>query len=161
MMNCLFILCIYHNYFNILIMSKIIIGREFPDELTAKVKNAEKSIKILIYDWRWYDGEVGERIQKFNNEIIRARQRGVDIQALVNSDYICNKLKDQDVNIKRINTKKTMHIKMLIVDNKYLFLGSHNLTKNAFELNHEISVLIEDIESIERCNNFFQNAWAL
>ena len=54
-----------------------------------------------------------------------------------------------------------MHVKMVMIDNKDVFLGSHNLTKNAFELNHEISVLISEAESIDRCNHFFKMAWAL
>jgi len=142
-------------------MPKIIIGREFPDQLMDKVKDSKSEIKILIYDWRWYENEIGTKIQKFNHEIIKARKRGVAITAIVNSDFICDKLKDQKINIKKINSKKVMHVKMVLIDNKYLFLGSHNLTKNAFEINHEISVLLQDADSIDRCNNFFKTAWAL
>lgn len=136
-------------------MQKIIIGREFPEVVTKLVKEATQSIKILIYDWRWYSGEPGSKVQKFNNEILQASRRGVDVSALVNSDFIFTPLRDQKISVKRINSSKIMHIKMIIVDGKYLVLGSHNLTKNAFELNHEISVLIDDVDSIARCDKFF------
>jgi phosphatidylserine/phosphatidylglycerophosphate/cardiolipin synthase-like enzyme len=136
-------------------MSKIVIGREYPDVVTDLVKNAQQSIKILIYDWRWYSDEVGSRIQKFNNEIVRASRRGVDVSVLVNSDFIGNPLAEQKIKVRKINSSRVMHVKMLIFDDKYLVLGSHNLTKNAFELNHEISVLLEDVESINKCRQFF------
>jgi len=137
------------------------IGRQFAEELTQKVKDAKSEIKILIYEWRWYRNEIGTSIQKFNYEVIKARQRGVAVRVIVNKDWICNFLKQQKIEVKKINSKRVMHVKMVMVDNKYLFLGSHNLTKNAFELNHEVSVLIEDQDAIEKCNNFFQTAWAL
>lgn len=136
-------------------MQQIIIGREYPEVVTKLVKEARQSIKILIYDWRWYSDEVGSRIQKFNNEIIKASRRGVDVSVLVNSDFIGNPLAEQKIKVRKINSSRVMHVKMLIFDDKYLVLGSHNLTKNAFELNHEISVLIEDIEAINKCRKFF------
>jgi phosphatidylserine/phosphatidylglycerophosphate/cardiolipin synthase-like enzyme len=138
-------------------MQEIIIGREYPKKVIELVKNSKKYINILIYDWRWYDGEQGSRIQKFNNEIIRASQRGVKITSIVNNDFVCTALQNCGIDIKRVNSHRTMHIKMIIIDDEYLLLGSHNLTKNAFELNHEISSLSDDQNSITKCNNFFQN----
>lgn len=138
-------------------MQQIIIGRDYPKIITEYVKNAKESIKILIYDWRWYGNEIGSTIQTFNNELLRACARGVDVSVLVNNDYILPILKDTKINIKKVNTKKVMHVKMIILDQKYLFLGSHNLTKNAFDLNHEISVLSDDPVSINKCANFFDS----
>jgi phosphatidylserine/phosphatidylglycerophosphate/cardiolipin synthase-like enzyme len=129
-------------------MQEILIGREYPETLTRYVKNAKQSIKILIYDWRFYPNEVGASIQKFNYEILQARKRGVEVSAIVNSDYPCLFFQNEKIKVRRINSKKTMHIKLIIIDQKYLFLGSHNLTKNAFELNHEMSLLIDDASSI-------------
>lgn len=138
-------------------MQKIIIGREYPDVIIDLVKQSKHSIKILIYDWRWYQNEVGSRIQTFNNEILQAVNRGVDITVLANNNFVASILKDSRIKIKKVNTQKVMHVKMVIFDNQYLLLGSHNLTKNAFELNHEMSVLLDDKNSISKCNLFFDN----
>ncbi|MFA7662624.1 MAG: phospholipase D-like domain-containing protein [Patescibacteria group bacterium] len=138
-------------------MQQVIIGREYPDFITSLVKQAKQSIKILIYDWRWYSSEIGSSIQNFNNELLNSANRGVGVSVLVNNDYIVPILKDSKIDIKKVNTKKVMHVKMIIIDNKYLVLGSHNLTKNAFELNHEISVFVDDQESVNRCITFFEN----
>ena len=88
---------------------------------------------------------------------MRASNRGVDISVLVNNNFVLSFLKDTKINAKRVNTSKVMHVKMVIIDEKYLLIGSHNLTKNAFELNHEISILLDDPESISKCNTFFEN----
>jgi phosphatidylserine/phosphatidylglycerophosphate/cardiolipin synthase-like enzyme len=136
-------------------MQDVIIGREYPDKIIKFVREAHASIKILIYDWRWYGSEVGERIQIFNTELLKASRRGVDVQVLVNNNAFLSFLQDSKISVKQVNTKKTMHVKMIIIDNQYLIIGSHNLTKNAFERNHEISVLIDDQKAINRCAIFF------
>lgn len=138
-------------------MQKIIIGREYPDIITNLVKNAKKSIDILIYDWRWYDGQVGTKIQLFNNEIIRASARGVCVRAIVNNHFAVAPFSNCGIQIKKANLKNILHVKMLIFDSEFLVLGSHNLTKNAFEINHEISALLDDQESIKKCEVFFDN----
>jgi len=138
-------------------MQRIIIGKEYPRVVGEFVRNAKKSIKILIYDWRWYKGEVGTKIQKFNREIINATKRGVKVEALVNIEVIKSQLRGSKIKIKKVDTKKTMHAKMLIVDDRFLILGSHNLTKNAFEINHEVSVVIDDSLAVSRCVEFFNN----
>jgi len=139
---------------------QIIIGREYPDIITNLVKQSKQTIKILIYDWRWYSHEPGTRVQKFNNEILAAIRRGVEVSAVVNSRVISDVLRANGVITKVCDSSKVMHIKMIIVDGQKLLLGSHNLTKNAFELNHEMSVLLDDCEAISRCDQFF-NAIAI
>jgi len=138
-------------------MQEIIIGREYADVVTTLVKNSMRSIDILIYDWRWYDGEVGTKIQKFNQEIIRASARGVRVRAIVNNDFCVAPFQNQGIEIRKSDLKNTLHVKMLIFDSKFLVLGSHNLTKNAFEINHEISVLLNDFDSIKKCEAFFDH----
>lgn len=136
-------------------MQQIIIGREYPDIITNLVKNSEHSIKIMMFAWMWYDGQVGERVQKFSHEILAASRRGVDVSAFIKHGSICERVRASGIKIKRVDSSRTMHIKMIIVDDKYLVLGSHNLTKRAFEINHEISFLTDDVASISRCVSFF------
>ena len=38
---------------------------------------------------------------------------------------------------------RTTHAKMVIIDRRYLFIGSHNLTQSALKYNHEVSVRID------------------
>jgi phosphatidylserine/phosphatidylglycerophosphate/cardiolipin synthase-like enzyme len=136
-------------------MQNILIGRQYPEKVIELIKQAKQSIKIIVFDWRWYGDQIGSINQKFNYEICQAVRRGVEISAVCDSPKIDNILRNQGVKVFNIPTKKTIHVKMILIDNKILVLGSHNFTKSAFELNHEISVLIEDQESINSCNTFF------
>jgi len=137
--------------------SKIIIGREYPDKIIEAVKSAKNEIRILMYDWRWYSHQPAARIQKLNNELLAAVRRGVKVRAVLNMPHILQILKNNGIDVKVADTAKTMHIKMVIIDDKKLFVGSHNLSINAFELNHEMSVYLEDPASILRCTKFFES----
>ncbi|MFA5153047.1 MAG: phospholipase D-like domain-containing protein [Clostridia bacterium] len=136
-------------------MTKTIIGREFPKKVTPLIKAAKNTIDIIVYDWRWYPNEIGSEIQLFNYEIVRAIQRGVKVKVLLNNNIIEATLKKAGAEIKQLKSEKTVHSKMMIIDDALAILGSHNYTKNAFELNHETSIIIDDIEAVENFKKYF------
>ena len=136
-------------------MTQTIIGREFPKKVTPLIKEAKNTIDIIVYDWRWYPNEIGSAIQIFNYEIVRAIQRGVKIKVLINNNIIEATLKKAGAEIKQLKSEKTVHSKMMIIDDAMAILGSHNYTKNAFELNHETSIIIDDIEAVENFKKYF------
>lgn len=138
-------------------MPKLLIGREYADDLISSVQNSKQSIKILMYDWRWYKDQPGARIQKFNQEILTAKKRGVDVRVILNQGHIKRILESYKIKVFVTNAGRTMHIKLILIDNKILFIGSHNLSINAFEINLEMSLKIFDQSVIDRCNHFFSN----
>jgi len=136
-------------------MTKVIIGREYPEVLTPLIEQCQHSIEILVFDWRWYKNEPNSSVQKFNHAILQASKRGVKVRALVNNNIMPTILSLENLLVKRVGTKKMMHVKMIILDGKTLVIGSHNFSKNAFEFNHEVSLLVEDMTTILRCQNYF------
>lgn len=138
---------------------QLFVGREYPDVVIEAVENAKHSIKILMYDWRWYSHQPGARIQKLNQAIIRATRRGVSVRAVLNNGMILALLRQNGIDARIMNTARTMHIKLVIVDDALILLGSHNFSINAFELNHEMSVRSDDALVAARCVDFFNDIW--
>ncbi len=138
-------------------MNQVIIGREYPSVVTPLIEKAKHSIEILVFDWRWYKNEPNSKIQKFNNAILEASARGVKVRALVNNNIMPTILQLEKLAIRRVGTKSMMHVKMIIIDQKIIITGSHNFSKNAFEFNHEVSVLGDDQQMITRCRKYFEN----
>lgn len=138
-------------------MNEVIIGREYPEILTPIIQQAQHTIEILVFDWRWYKNEPNSSIQKFNNAIMEASARGVKVRALVNNNIMPTILQLEKLSVKRVGTKKMMHVKMIIIDGKKIAIGSHNFSKNAFEFNHEVSTLSDDENIIKRCQFYFNN----
>ena len=137
-------------------MQKVIIGREYPEVITPLIEQCQHSLDILVFDWRWYANEPNSTIQKLNLAIVDANRRGVKVRALVNNNIMPTILHLQGLQVRRVGTKSMMHIKLLIFDNQKMVIGSHNLSKNAFLFNHEISMLTDDLTEIARCKNYFE-----
>lgn len=139
--------------------NEIIISREYPKKIIPLIKQAKTSIDIIVFDWGWYPDEIGEPIQIFNNAIYNANKHGVRVRAIVQKRLIKTILEKMGIKTKILFSKKLLHIKLMIIDGKTAILGSHNYTKNAFNVNHEVSIAIKDAESILKLKEYFNNLW--
>lgn len=141
--------------------TNIIIGKEFPGKVIPLIEQTQNSIFIIVYDWRWYPDQTGTMIQKFNNAIIASARKGKKIRVITNYHYVDKILSRLNVEVKQISSKRTIHTKLMIIDNKTAILGSHNYTMNAFTINHEVSVILEDEQAVKRLSLYFENLWQL
>jgi phosphatidylserine/phosphatidylglycerophosphate/cardiolipin synthase-like enzyme len=139
----------------------IIVGKEFPKKVIPLIKKANQSIDIIVFDWRWYPDQVGSSIQLFNNALVVAVKKGVKIRTITNLRATVDILKKLNFNSKKWSSKKLLHTKLMIIDNKIAIIGSHNYTMNAFNVNQEISILIEQPAFVDRLKFYFNNLWQL
>jgi phosphatidylserine/phosphatidylglycerophosphate/cardiolipin synthase-like enzyme len=138
-----------------------IIGSQFPKIVIPLVQNAKKSIRVIIFDWRWYPIVGGSSVSQFNSAVVSAVTRGVSVRALVNNNAVAERLKSHGCEARLSYSKKMLHTKMLLIDDTLLVIGSHNYTQHGFELNDEASVLV-DLEAVQ--NDFvtyFENLWGV
>lgn len=136
---------------------KIIIGKEYPDVASKLIAEAQKSLKILVFDWRWYPHDPGSVAQRFNNSVVQARQRGIEIKAITPVKETIRRLQEQRIQGKNLDTGKLVHPKLMIIDDKHVIVGSHNFTMNAFTRNYELSVLIKNCDCIDKFLDYFNN----
>jgi phosphatidylserine/phosphatidylglycerophosphate/cardiolipin synthase-like enzyme len=139
-----------------------ILASEFPTIVIPFLREtAKKSIKIIIFDWRWYPTVQGSTVSQFNSAIVECAKRGVEVKVLVNNDQVLDKLKIFGIQGRRLHSKKMLHTKMLLVDDRYLIIGSHNYTQHAFALNHEASILVDLETEQNRFVEYFAGLWGL
>lgn len=139
--------------------NNIIISREFPQKVIPLIKGAKKSIDIIVFDWGWYPDEIGEPIQIFNNALYNANKYGVKVRALVQKRLIKEILNRIGIETKLLHSKKLLHVKMMLIDGEIAVLGSHNYTKNAFNLNYEVSIITREENDLERLQEYFDNIY--
>jgi phosphatidylserine/phosphatidylglycerophosphate/cardiolipin synthase-like enzyme len=142
-------------------MIQPIIGRQFPDKVIPLIDNAKRSIKIVVFDWRWYPNDPASSVQLFNQAFVRAVRRGVDVSAIINASDIIAILNSFGCHVKNLISKNIVHAKMIIVDDEFLVIGSHNFTQPAFTMNREISLLCDNVDDMSPYNKFFETLWLL
>ena len=138
-----------------------IIAAQYPKVVIPLIDSAEESIRVIVFDWRFYPTQPGNPVSLFNQAIARAAKRGVEVRALVNSQQVVEALKDIKCVGKLLHSKKLLHTKMIIVDDVKVVLGSHNLTQNAFTFNHEASVLLEMNSTDHSFVKYFEALWGV
>jgi len=138
---------------------EVLIGKEFPKIVIPLIENAKKTIEIIVFDWRWYPQDPGASVQLFNQAIVRATRRGVKVRAIANNDEIVRVLNSVGCEAKKLLTTKLVHVKLMIVDDEIVIVGSHNYTESAFQMNLELSVILDPCEKIAEFSNFFTNLY--
>jgi len=136
-----------------------IIGKEFPNKVIPLIDSAKHSIDIIVFDWRWYPQNPGSPVQLFNQALVRAVRRGVKVRAIANNIEIISTLKNVGVQAKKLVTPRLVHVKMMIIDGQKVILGSHNYTESAFQMNYELSVLLDEVEPDNQFLEFFNNLY--
>lgn len=138
-----------------------IIGKNYPKYVIPLIDKAVKSIKIVVYDWRWYESDPGNPCQLFNASIVRARKRGVVVQVCVNSEAIAQPLRENDIDVRIPISKNLIHTKFIIIDDVELIMGSHNFSQSAFTTNLETSVVMDNQIIVDEFIDFFNSIWSL
>lgn len=136
-----------------------IFGKEYPKKVIPLIEKAKNSIDIIAYAWLWYSDDIGCSVMQFNNAIIRKANRGIKIRAITENRDIVSKLKINGIEAKKKSIKKTIHAKLILIDDDTTILGSHNITKNAFESNIELSMITFDKEVNQEYKKFFNTLW--
>ncbi len=138
-----------------------ILGKQFPEKVIPLIDQAKTSIKIVVFDWRWYPNDPGNPVQLFNQAIIRAIRRNVKVEVVGNSNDTLKILKEQGAFCKKPLVKNLVHAKMIIFDEKHLVIGSHNFSQSAFTMNFEVSTYVPDCPDIENYLRFFNSLFQL
>lgn len=138
-------------------MIEIILGKEYPNKVIPLIKNAKHSIKIVMFDWRWYPDYIEYPIQQFNVALLQAHKIGVKVSAITNFKDIADRLQKLGMKSKHLVRNRLVHTKLMIIDDEIAIIGSHNFTNNAFSHNFEISVIVDEKSEIERLTKLFND----
>jgi phosphatidylserine/phosphatidylglycerophosphate/cardiolipin synthase-like enzyme len=134
-----------------ILMAYLIFDDEIRKELPLILSKAEK--KIIIVNFL-----IASNLEHrtWLASLLRSQKvDGVEVVVILNGAFRDRKAYITAVNFQSVvnkdigkafitTDKKVEHRKIIIIDERYLLIGSHNLTQKSFEQNKEISVFIDD-----------------
>ncbi len=102
------------------------------------------------------------------NELIAARKRGIKVNIILeNSSYseslnednrrVARMLRRNKINVRFDSKKRTTHTKIVIIDGRFAFIGSHNFTHSALTKNNEITLLLDNPRVIRDISKYLTN----
>ncbi|HZV83020.1 MAG TPA: phospholipase D-like domain-containing protein [Geobacteraceae bacterium] len=138
------------------------------DALLSGIRRAKKEIKGCFFIFKATNGH-GNLPMALVEELIAARKRGVNVVIELEQDalgkgsvYEQNRraatlLSEGGVKVRFDAPKTTTHVKALVIDRRFVYLGSHNLTQSALKYNNELSVMIDSQEIADEVSGYLDN----
>lgn len=135
----------------------VLSNQEYADALLHGIREARASIICSFYLFKIGDG-MNNLPRRIAEELIRARKRGVTVTVILEKTGKDNDTLDADnrrtasllaqdgVTVHFDSPRVTTHNKVVVIDNRHIYLGSHNITQAALKYNNELSVRIESPE---------------
>ena len=98
------------------------------------------------------------------SELVKARQRGVEVKVILDagrSAQLENRgaaglLSQNGVRVFFPSRRRVTHVKAVVVDDRYVLIGSHNLTQSALKHNNELSVLLDSPELAAKTTRYLE-----
>ena len=127
---------------------------DYLDALVQGIRTARQSVVCSCYLFKTGTSR-HDRPRLIADELIRARQRGVAVTVILEEEgrhpdelNAANHdtavlLRRGGVTVRFDSPSVTTHVKAVVIDDRYVYIGSHNLTQSALAHNNELSLLID------------------
>lgn len=142
-------------------------NRNYHHVLSSKIDRARRSIRIMMYLFKTSENKYNYATRLLEL-LIQAEERGVDIEVIAelsdynltlndSNRYTLKKLKNHGIKVRTDSLERQTHTKLVIIDDIFTFIGSHNFSHSALGLNNELSLMIESQEVAEKSLDYFKS----
>jgi phosphatidylserine/phosphatidylglycerophosphate/cardiolipin synthase-like enzyme len=125
----------------------------YHEALLHLLREARHRVDLSMFIFK-ITGSPQNRPAHIMRELIAAKTRGVEVNVLLErseryedlsgqNQKVADLLKDKGVKVTFADPRRTNHTKLIVIDGRYSFVGSHNLTHAALAHNNELSLLID------------------
>lgn len=133
--------------------ARLLKDQDYFTALLEEIDQARQEIALAVFFFKT-NGFRDNRPDRILAHLREAVRRGVRVDAViergkekenvseVNADT-ARKLRAAGIRVCMDAPERTMHTKLIVIDRRTLFIGSHNLTQSALKYNHEVSIRIE------------------
>lgn len=96
------------------------------------------------------------------DDLIAAKERGVKVKVIIEDAKLgeslaaYNKLKDNGIDVATDWPGRRLHIKAVIIDGRYIFLGSANWSRAAIEDNYESTLFVESEQDAKELTKYIE-----
>jgi phosphatidylserine/phosphatidylglycerophosphate/cardiolipin synthase-like enzyme len=136
------------------------------DALIPHLTQAKQEIVLSMFLFAPGDHE-NNRANQVREALIEAVKRGVRVRVFLDvsddDDFsteanrgVAKDLRRHGVTVQFDSPERTTHTKLVIIDQHYVLLGSHNFTHSALRHNNEASVLIESPQLAQQALAYLQ-----
>lgn len=133
------------------------------------INNATDEILIAMYSMIYDPDDPQDWANDLIRALVNAHNRGVAVRVIieyrtywgVNDENLdaFKYLKEHGVEVKLDNDTETDHYKLVIIDKKVVYVGSHNWSESGLYYNREVSIRAVDEGIARELREYFYQLW--
>jgi phosphatidylserine/phosphatidylglycerophosphate/cardiolipin synthase-like enzyme len=143
----------------------LLTNEDYLPGLLKAIDEAQSEIFMSIFSFK-----AGVHKNSYPDRILghlaKAVKRGVDVKVILETTGRLNDelnaqnrqtgklLEEKGVKVYFDSPRTTTHTKLIVIDERVVILGSHNLTQSALKYNNEISVMLSRPDLAKRARNY-------
>jgi len=143
----------------------LLTNQDYLPSLIKAFDKAQREIFVSIFSFK-----AGVHKNSYPDRILmhlaKAVKRGVDVKVILETTGKVNDelntqnrqtgklLEEKGVKVYFDSPRTTTHTKMIVIDEKVLILGSHNMTQSALRYNNEISIMLSSPDLAKGARNY-------
>ena len=139
----LFLICFVILSFPISVSADLLFGRAYHQVLHKYLTQSKSSITIAMYFIIIDPGDKTDPVNALVDDLMAAKNRGVEVKVILEDSKLkenrlaYEKLRANNITVYFDTAEHLLHIKEVVIDDRYVFAGSANWSKAAIEDNYE------------------------
>jgi phosphatidylserine/phosphatidylglycerophosphate/cardiolipin synthase-like enzyme len=146
---------------------KLLLDGDYYTALLNGIDRAREEISLSVYLFRTIENAKGypEVVLK---SLAAAVRRGVRVEAILERDQdagdisrnnaeTAERLRQGGIRVCLDAPNRKTHTKLVVIDRRYVLIGSHNLTQSALKYNHEASAWIDSAPLAEEALSYMKS----
>ena len=145
--------------------------RDYYQSIINDLQNANETILVAMYSMIYDPDDSFDWGNNLIRELVYADERGINVSVVIEYrtywDYMdqnleaYNYLLTNNVNVQLDYETTTDHMKLVIIDDKIVYVGSHNWSESALYYNYETSVKIVSKDIAEIFKEYLETAFGI
>ncbi|MGC8578766.1 MAG: phospholipase D-like domain-containing protein [bacterium] len=151
---------------------QLLVDQEYYNTLMNDLSNARKNITVVMYLFKMtgYRSALPDHII---NMLIKKHAQGVNVSVVLNIDRkndlnevkddlnqtnleVAKQLQSKGITVYLDSPQRTTHAKIVVIDDRIVYIGSHNFTQSALKYNHEVSVRIVSTDMADKVLHYVE-----
>ena len=149
--------------FPVFTSAEVLFGQDYQQSLHKYINQADTSIAMAMYFIYPNFEDKTNPINQLLYDLVDAQKRGLDVKVVLESSKLnVNRaayqfLRKNGANVSFDTPTNLLHIKAIVIDNRYLFLGSANWSRSAIEQNYEATYFIDSPKEANELVQYINN----
>ena len=142
---------------------ELLMDKDYYMSLLSAINSAKSEIYVMMFLMKYDPGDSYDPANDLIRALAQAEHRGVKVHVLLEDSLDINRvaynyLRSNGVDVSFDSPSTTLHAKVVVIDGRIVFIGSHNWSEAALNWNHEVSVRIDSPEFAKEMEDYFRSA---